>query len=128
MHGWAAAVPGSNVKFLTPTHPSEAAPGQTGGGQAYRGWRQRLAGRRDGPSRRWHRREEDRGPCRLEGIQDVFALDADPAARRKLGAGPAPATSSTRPARSPVGLQIRELNNGAGVDVAIEMSGSNRGL
>jgi len=34
------------VKFLTPTHPAEAAPGQVGGGQAYRGWRQRLAGRR----------------------------------------------------------------------------------
>ena len=28
MHRWAAAVPGSNVKFLTPTHPSEAAPRQ----------------------------------------------------------------------------------------------------
>jgi hypothetical protein len=28
MHGCAAAVPGSNVKFLTPTHPAEAAPRQ----------------------------------------------------------------------------------------------------
>ena len=28
MHGCAAAVPGSNVKFLTPTHLAEAAPRQ----------------------------------------------------------------------------------------------------
>jgi threonine dehydrogenase-like Zn-dependent dehydrogenase len=58
----------------------------------------------------------------------VFALDADPAARRKLGAGPAPSHVLDPAGEVPVGLQIRELINGAGVDVAIEVSGSNRGL
>jgi hypothetical protein len=66
--------------------------------------------------------------CRLEGIQNVFALDPDPAARRKLGAGSAPSHVLDPAGEVPVGLQIRELNNGAGVDVAIEVSGSNRGL
>jgi hypothetical protein len=53
-------------------------------------------------------RPADRADVPVEGIQNVFALD--PAGE------------------VPVGLQIRELNNGAGVDVAIEVSGSNRGL
>ena len=64
----------------------------------------------------------------VEGIQNVFALDPGPAARRKPGAGPAPSHVLDPAGEVPVGLQIRELNNGAGVDVAIEVSGSNRGL
>jgi threonine dehydrogenase-like Zn-dependent dehydrogenase len=50
------------------------------------------------------------------------------AARRKLGAGPEASHVLDPAGEVPVGLQIRELNNGAGVDVAIEVSGSNRGL
>ena len=65
--------------------------------------------------------------CRLEGIQNVFALDPDPE-RRKLAAGLG-ASHVLDPANEhPVGLQIRDLNDGAGVDVAIEVSGSDRGL
>ncbi|HYN18471.1 MAG TPA: zinc-binding alcohol dehydrogenase, partial [Actinomycetes bacterium] len=65
--------------------------------------------------------------CRLEGIQNVFALDPDPA-RRDLAAGLG-ASHVLDPSQSqPVGLQIRELNMGHGVDVAIEVSGSDRGL
>ena len=65
--------------------------------------------------------------CRLEGIQNVFALDPDPA-RRKLAAELG-ASYVLDPGDGPtVGLQIRELNGGAGVDVAIEVSGSDRGL
>jgi threonine dehydrogenase-like Zn-dependent dehydrogenase len=46
--------------------------------------------------------------CTLDGIQRVFAVDpaGDP----------------------PLGLRIRELNGGTGVDVAIEVSGSDRAL
>ena len=65
--------------------------------------------------------------CRLEGIQNVFALDPDPA-RRKLALGLG-ASHVLDPANGKTaGLQIRELNGGAGVDVAIEVSGSDRGL
>jgi 2-desacetyl-2-hydroxyethyl bacteriochlorophyllide A dehydrogenase len=65
--------------------------------------------------------------CRLEGIQNVFAVDPDPA-RRKLAAELG-ASHVLDPANEhPVGLQIRDLNDGAGVDVAIEVSGSDRGL
>src|SRR4030095_15912014 len=65
--------------------------------------------------------------CRLEGIQNVFAIDPDPA-RRKLAIGLG-ASHVLDPSEEPqVGLQIRELNAGAGVDVAIEVSGSDRGL
>ena len=65
--------------------------------------------------------------CRLEGIQNVFAIDPDPA-RRKLAIGLG-ASHVLDPSEEPqVGLQIRELNQGHGVDVAIEVSGSDRGL
>jgi 2-desacetyl-2-hydroxyethyl bacteriochlorophyllide A dehydrogenase len=65
--------------------------------------------------------------CRLEGIQNVFAVDPDPA-RRKLAAGLG-ASYVLDPAEDlPVGLQIRELNGGTGVDVAIEVAGSDRAL
>jgi 2-desacetyl-2-hydroxyethyl bacteriochlorophyllide A dehydrogenase len=65
--------------------------------------------------------------CRLEGIQNVFALDPDPA-RRKLAIGLGASHVLDPDEAVPVGLQIRELNGGAGVDVAIEVSGSDRGL
>jgi 2-desacetyl-2-hydroxyethyl bacteriochlorophyllide A dehydrogenase len=65
--------------------------------------------------------------CRLEGIQNVFALDPDPE-RRKLAAilGASHVLDPTD--QEPVGLQLRDLNDGHGVDVAIEVSGSDRGL
>jgi 2-desacetyl-2-hydroxyethyl bacteriochlorophyllide A dehydrogenase len=65
--------------------------------------------------------------CTLEGIQQVFAVDPEPT-RRKLAADLG-ATHVLDPADElPAGLRIRELNGGAGVDVAIEVSGSDRGL
>jgi 2-desacetyl-2-hydroxyethyl bacteriochlorophyllide A dehydrogenase len=65
--------------------------------------------------------------CRLDGIQNVFGVDPDPD-RRKLAAGFG-ASHVLDPADSkPLGLQIREVNDGRGVDVAIEISGSDRGL
>ena len=65
--------------------------------------------------------------CRLDGIQNVFALDPDPA-RRALAADLA-ATHSLDPlAGDPVVLRMRAANGGAGVDAAIEVSGSDRGL
>jgi threonine dehydrogenase-like Zn-dependent dehydrogenase len=51
--------------------------------------------------------------CRLEGIQNVFAIDPDPA-RRKLATGLG-ASHVLDPANGQaVGLQLRELNGGAG--------------
>jgi 2-desacetyl-2-hydroxyethyl bacteriochlorophyllide A dehydrogenase len=65
--------------------------------------------------------------CQLEGIQNVLAVDPDPQ-RRKLAADLG-ATHVLDPLDDPpVGLQVRELNGGAGMDVAIEVSGSDRGL
>ncbi len=65
--------------------------------------------------------------CRLDGIQTVFAVDPDPR-RRKL-AESLGATHVLDPASGESeGLQIRELNGGHGVDVAIESSGADRGL
>jgi 2-desacetyl-2-hydroxyethyl bacteriochlorophyllide A dehydrogenase len=65
--------------------------------------------------------------CRLDGIQQVFGVDPDPRRRQlatKLGA-----THVLDPAaEEPVGLAIRDLNDGEGVDVAIDLSGSDRGL
>jgi 2-desacetyl-2-hydroxyethyl bacteriochlorophyllide A dehydrogenase len=65
--------------------------------------------------------------CRLEGIQNIFAVDPDPE-RRKLAAEVGATYVLDPAANPPVGLQVRELNSGAGVDVAIEVSGSDRGL
>lgn len=65
--------------------------------------------------------------CRLEGIQNVFALDPDPE-RRKLAAGLGASHVLDPDNGQAVGLQIREQNSGAGVDVAIEVSGNDRGL
>jgi 2-desacetyl-2-hydroxyethyl bacteriochlorophyllide A dehydrogenase len=65
--------------------------------------------------------------CTLDGIQSVFAVDPDP--RRRRLATSLGATQVLDPASdSPIGLRIRELNSGAGVDVAIEVSGSDRAL
>jgi 2-desacetyl-2-hydroxyethyl bacteriochlorophyllide A dehydrogenase len=65
--------------------------------------------------------------CCLEGIQNVFAIDPDPA-RRKLAAGLGASHVLDPSEEEPVGLRIRELNMGRGVDVAVEVSGSDRGL
>jgi 2-desacetyl-2-hydroxyethyl bacteriochlorophyllide A dehydrogenase len=65
--------------------------------------------------------------CRLEGIQNVFALDPDPA-RRKLAAELGASHVLDPSEEVPVGLRIRGLNLGHGVDVAVEVSGSDRGL
>jgi threonine dehydrogenase-like Zn-dependent dehydrogenase len=65
--------------------------------------------------------------CRLEGIQNVIGVD--PAPHRRTLAEGFGATSVLEPAdEPPLGLRIRELNGGNGVDVAIEVSGSDRGL
>ena len=65
--------------------------------------------------------------CRLDGIQNVYAVDPDPGRRElamKFGA-----TDVVDPtADEPVGLQIRDRNAGRGVDVAIDVSGTDRGL
>lgn len=65
--------------------------------------------------------------CRLDGIQAIVAVDPDPDRRRlaiEFGA-----TYVLDPADDePLGLQIRKLNHGRGMDVAIEVSGSDRGL
>jgi len=65
--------------------------------------------------------------CQLEGIQNVYAVDPDPARRAlavKFGA-----TDVLDPtADESIGLQVRDRNRGQGVDVAIDVSGSDRGL
>jgi len=65
--------------------------------------------------------------CLLEGIQNVFAVDPDP--RRRALAVKFGATDVLDPTDpEPVGLQVRDRNRGQGVDVAIDVSGSDRGL
>jgi 2-desacetyl-2-hydroxyethyl bacteriochlorophyllide A dehydrogenase len=65
--------------------------------------------------------------CQLEGIQNVYAVDPDP--RRRALAVKFGATDVLDPtAEEPIGLQIRNRNHGRGVDVAIDVSGSDRGL
>ena len=65
--------------------------------------------------------------ARLEGIQQVVAVDPDPRAGRwRAGFG---ATHVLDPgAEGPLALQVRDRNAGHGVDVAIEVSGSDEGL
>jgi hypothetical protein len=66
---------GSNVKFLTPTHPAEAAPRQArleAARPIVVGDNVWLGGWRDGLSRLWHRGEH-RGRCRRGGIRDLPA-------------------------------------------------------
>jgi 2-desacetyl-2-hydroxyethyl bacteriochlorophyllide A dehydrogenase len=65
--------------------------------------------------------------CRLDGIQNVVGVDPDPH-RRALATGFG-ATHVLDPVDStPVGLAIRELNDGRGVDISIDVSGTDRGL
>ena len=65
--------------------------------------------------------------CRLESIQAVIGIDPDPL-RRGLAAGLG-ATQVLDPVDDePLGLRVREVNDGRGVDAAIEVSGSDRGL
>ena len=65
--------------------------------------------------------------CQLEGIQNVYAVDPDPKRRElatKFGA-----TDVLDPsADESIALQVRDRNRGMGVDVAIDVSGSDRGL
>jgi 2-desacetyl-2-hydroxyethyl bacteriochlorophyllide A dehydrogenase len=65
--------------------------------------------------------------CQLEGIQNVYAVDPDP--RRRQLATKFGATDVIDPTiDEPVSLQIRDRNGGRGVDVAIDVSGTDRGL
>jgi 2-desacetyl-2-hydroxyethyl bacteriochlorophyllide A dehydrogenase len=65
--------------------------------------------------------------CRLEGIQNVYAVDPDPH-RRELATKFGATDVLDSAADEPIGLQIRDRNHGRGVDVAIDVSGSDRGL
>jgi 2-desacetyl-2-hydroxyethyl bacteriochlorophyllide A dehydrogenase len=65
--------------------------------------------------------------CLLEGIQNVFAVDPDPR-RRALAEGFGVTDAIDPSDGESVGLQIRDRNEGRGVDVAIDVSGSDRGL
>jgi 2-desacetyl-2-hydroxyethyl bacteriochlorophyllide A dehydrogenase len=65
--------------------------------------------------------------CALEGIQNVIGVDPDP--RRREFALRLGATNVLDPSNAePVAVQVREHNGGHGVDVALEVSGSDRGL
>jgi 2-desacetyl-2-hydroxyethyl bacteriochlorophyllide A dehydrogenase len=65
--------------------------------------------------------------CRLDGIQNVIGVDPD--GRRRDLAIKFGATHVLDPAAGrPVGLAIRDINDGNGVDVAIDVSGSDHGL
>jgi 2-desacetyl-2-hydroxyethyl bacteriochlorophyllide A dehydrogenase len=65
--------------------------------------------------------------CALEGARRVFAVDPDPR-RRRLAAGFGASEVLDPDAEPPLGVRVRERNGGVGVDVAIELSGSDRGL
>jgi len=65
--------------------------------------------------------------CRLEGIQNVYAVDPDPH-RRELATRFGATHVLDPTVEESVGLQIRDRNQGHGVDVAIDVSGSDRGL
>ena len=66
--------------------------------------------------------------CLLEGIQNVFAVDPDP--RRRALAVEVRGHGRARPDRrtSPSACRSGTATDGRGVDVAIEVSGSDRGL
>ena len=65
--------------------------------------------------------------CRLDGIQNVVGVDPD--GRRRDLAVKFGATHVLDPAAErPVGLAIRDINDGNGMDVAIDVSGSDHGL
>jgi 2-desacetyl-2-hydroxyethyl bacteriochlorophyllide A dehydrogenase len=64
--------------------------------------------------------------CRLEGIQNVIGIDPEP--RRRDLAARFGATHVLDAADDKLGLTVRDRNGGHGVDVAIEVSGSDRGL
>jgi 2-desacetyl-2-hydroxyethyl bacteriochlorophyllide A dehydrogenase len=65
--------------------------------------------------------------CRLDGIQNVIGVDPD-RGRRKLALDFGATHVLDPAAERPVALAIRDLNNSNGVDVAIDVSGSDRGL
>ena len=65
--------------------------------------------------------------CTLEGIQNVIAIDPDPRRRELASRFGATHVLDTAAERS-LGLRVRDLNGGHGMDVAIEVSGSDRGL
>jgi 2-desacetyl-2-hydroxyethyl bacteriochlorophyllide A dehydrogenase len=65
--------------------------------------------------------------CKLDSIQQVIAVDPDPG-RRALAAELGATDVVDPAAEAPAGLRIRELTGGSGVDVAIEVSGSDRAL
>ena len=65
--------------------------------------------------------------CALEGIQNVIGVDPDP--RRRAFAERLGVTHALDPAGDePLGVRIRDVNGGRGVDVALEVSGTDRGL
>ena len=65
--------------------------------------------------------------CTLEGIQNVIAIDPDPR-RRELASRFGATHVLDAAAERSLGLRVRDLNGGHGMDVAIEVSGSDRGL
>jgi 2-desacetyl-2-hydroxyethyl bacteriochlorophyllide A dehydrogenase len=65
--------------------------------------------------------------CALHGAQRVLAVDPDPR-RRRLAAGLGATEVLDPDTDVPLGVRIRELNGGTGVDVALELSGSDRAL
>ncbi len=64
--------------------------------------------------------------CMLEGIQNVIGVDPDP--RRREFAERIGVTHALDPAEGELGVRIRDVNGGHGVDVALEVSGTDRGL
>ena len=65
--------------------------------------------------------------CALEGIQNVIGVDPDP--RRRQFAERLGVTHALDPNEAELlGVRIRDVNGGHGVDVALEVSGTDRGL
>jgi hypothetical protein len=65
--------------------------------------------------------------CRLDGIQNVIGVDPD-RGRRKLALDFGATHVLDPSAERSVALAVRDMNDGNGVDVAIDVSGSDRGL